>query len=199
MAAVCCQSIKDCVRFNVKDSKVLSPNRREFLFNKISKDFTIAIISIEPAEIDKILDETTINDCIARADAKLIMQLRPNIVYLDACDVNAKRYADTVRNYLDYSCTIISRHKADSIYPVVAAASIVAKVQRDRQVSILKERFGDFGSGYPSDPRTRNYLEGYIQKYDEVPSFARKKWKTVSSFFSERNQSKLKDFFSSKK
>ena len=169
------------------------------MYEKIIKNFKIAIISIEPEEIDKILEETTINNCIARADAKVIMKLRPNIIYLDACDVNAKRFGETVRKYLDYKCTIISRHKADSIFPVVAAASIIAKVHRDRQIISLKSKFGDFGSGYPSDLRTRDYIKRYIEKYHEAPSFARKKWRTVSSYYSEKNQSKLIDFFSSKR
>ncbi len=61
---------------------------------------------------------------------------------------------------------------------VVAAASIIAKVERDRAVETLREEHGDFGSGYPSDRHTIDYLVEYLKSNGSRPPFARKSWKT---------------------
>ena len=60
----------------------------------------------------------------------------------------------------------------------ISAASMLAKVERDREVAILRREHGDFGSGYPSDPRTIEFLEEWMKGHSEAPSFARLTWKT---------------------
>ena len=72
----------------------------------------------------------------------------------------------------------MSKHKADDLYAVVSAASIVAKVTRDRMIEDLKSQWGNIGSGYPSDPDTIAFLKRYIKERGEPPSIARMSWKT---------------------
>ena len=74
--------------------------------------------------------------------------------------------------------SIFSAHKADQKYPIVSAASIVAKCERDAEIAKISEENGYFGSGYPSDPRTIKFLEGWFSNQGEAPSFSRKSWKT---------------------
>ena len=81
---------------------------------------------------------------------------------------------------------IICRHKADEIYPAVSAASIVAKVIRDREIEKLHEKYGDFGSGYPSDPRTINFVKNSIQNKIDIDKIVRHQWKTYKSMLNRK-------------
>jgi ribonuclease HII len=194
VAAVCCHSEEECSRLGMRDSKTLSPARREDLYELVERNFTTAVVILSPKEIDQCLQETTLNVCLARAHAAVIQELRPEKAFVDAVDVIAARHAETMRRYMDWDCTIISEHKADRAYPVVGAASIVAKVIRDREVKRLRKQYGNFGSGYPADPVTRAYLEHYIQIHHTPPLFARKSWKTVTEYLKSLHQRELTEF-----
>jgi ribonuclease HII len=73
---------------------------------------------------------------------------------------------------------IISSHHADRKYPVVSAASIIAKVNRDRAIEKLRKNH-DLGSGYPSDSKTMNFIKEWISQNGDLPVFVRKSWKPV--------------------
>ncbi len=178
----------------VKDSKLLSPQERERLYSLIRKSCHVATVSIEAAEIDIIRQEMTMNACVARAHAQAIGKLSPSRAIVDACDVNASRYAEMVKNHLFKPCEILSEHHADENYPVVSAASIVAKVTRDRSIKRLTKNYGKIGSGYPSDPVTITWLTGYIEEHSTPPPIARKSWKTVSVILANKSQTRLEDF-----
>jgi ribonuclease HII len=194
VAAVCCHTEDECQRLGMRDSKTLSPARRNELHALVERHFTTAVVILSPQEIDQCLDEMTLNVCLARAHATVIQELRPEKAFVDAVDVIAARHAETMRRFMDWDCTIISEHKADRTYPIVGAASIVAKVIRDREVGHLRERYGDFGSGYPADPLTRIYLERYIREHRAPPPFARKSWKTISEYLEFLHQRRLTEF-----
>jgi ribonuclease HII len=194
VAAVCCHTEDECLRLGMRDSKTLSRARRKELYDLVERYFTTAVAVISPQEIDQCLEEMTINVCLARAHAGVIQELRPEKAYVDAVDVIAARHAETMRRFMDWDCTIISEHKADRSYPIVGAASIVAKVVRDREVEHLRGQYGDFGSGYPADPLTRAYLERYFREHRAPPPFARKSWKTISEYLEFLHQRKLTEF-----
>jgi ribonuclease HII len=181
--------------FEVHDSKLLSPKMRERLYMIIRKRFRVATVHIDAHEIDEIRTGITMNVCVARAHAQVIDKLSPSIAYVDACDVNAFRYADMVKSYLKQSCEIVSEHHADQTFKVVSAASIVAKVTRDRAIMALSKKYGNIGSGYPSDPVTIAFLSAYLDEYKCPPPIARKSWKTVSAMLGKKQQSQLSEFF----
>ena len=81
---------------------------------------------------------------------------------------------------------MVAEHRADRTYVVVSAASIIAKVERDRAVERLREAHGDFGSGYPSDDQTIAYLKSWVEREGKEPSFARKSWKTWDRVFTKQ-------------
>jgi ribonuclease HII len=135
------------------------------------------------------------NTCVARAHAKAIDKLAPSIAYVDACDVNAFRYADMVKSHLEQECEIVSEHNADQTFKVVSAASIIAKVTRDRAIAVLSKKYGEIGSGYPSDPVTIAFLSAYIDEHKCPPPIARKSWKTVTTMLGKKQQSQLSQFF----
>jgi ribonuclease HII len=178
----------------VEDSKTLSRKRRELLYEVIMEKFLTACTIISAQEIDRLRADITMNDIVARAHADVIRKLSCDTAYVDACDVNAKRYGETVSAYVGGVCQIVSEHKADDRFPVVSAASIIAKVTRDRCIEGLYKEFGNFGSGYPSDPYTIRFLETYIQEFSRPPSCARLSWETTRRIRDSLLQPSLFDF-----
>ncbi|WP_296801573.1 ribonuclease HII [uncultured Methanobrevibacter sp.] len=167
-------------RMGVKDSKRLVPNRRTILSRKLKKMFDYEIVVISALEIDKMrADGINLNDIEKNAMRDLIIRLNPEKAIVDAVDVKAERF----QNYLCESTgvNVIAEHKADDKYIEVSAASIIAKAERDAQIAEINKEYiktGGIGSGYPSDPTTKKFLNNYT--YDEMPEFVRKSWATVS-------------------
>jgi ribonuclease HII len=178
----------------VKDSKLLSRGERERLYIEIRKRCKVATVTINAQEIDAIRNEMTMNACVARAHARVIVKISPTRAYVDACDVNCLRYAEMVKAHLPISCEIVSEHHADEKFMVVSAASIVAKVVRDREIKKIAKKYGEIGSGYPSDPVTIRWLSGYIGEHPNPPPIARKSWKTVGTLLAKKSQRSLQDF-----
>jgi ribonuclease HII len=138
---------------------------------------------LSPAEIDRVVESKRklhkLNRLEAKAMAKVIAILKPDTVYVDASDILADRFAEHIQENLTFSPEIVSEHKADLKYPVVGAASIIAKVERDKAISQLQQKHGNIGSGYPSDTKTIKFLEDWIRKFGSYPDFVRKSWKTA--------------------
>jgi ribonuclease HII len=178
----------------VKDSKLLSAKERERLYTIIRKRCRVATVKLDAQEIDAVRQDMTLNAAVARAHAQVIIKLSPACAYVDACDVNAFRYAEMVKSHLERPCEIVSEHHADEKFPAVSAASIIAKVTRDRAIATLAKKYGDIGSGYPADPVTIRFLNAYIDEHRVPPPIARKSWKTVSAILAKKTQSSLLDF-----
>jgi len=174
----------------VKDSKLLTPNRREQLAQEIKKlALQFHIIKLSPAEIDKVVETGKklhrLNRLEAHTMAKVIETLKPDIAYVDASDVLAERFKEHIQEKIPFKVKIVSEHKADAKYPVVSAASIIAKVERDRTVQMLTKKHGDMGSGYTTDPKTIRFLENWVTKYGSYPDFVRKSWKPAKKLKGE--------------
>jgi ribonuclease HII len=193
VAAVACGSDDEAAATGARDSKTLSPKRREEIYADIVARFQVATRIIPPREIDA-RPGHTLNLCIARAHAAVVSDLGPELAILDACDVDERRYGRTVAGHLTCRCRIRSIHEADRIHPVVGAASIVAKVLRDRAIASLAREHGEIGSGYPSDPVTIAWLRGYLERERVPPPFARASWATTRDLLDELFQRQLTDF-----
>ena len=172
----------------VRDSKLLSPNTRKKLVKKIRQVADkIKIIEVSPKEIDsRVTLGMSLNTLEAKYMSKIIVELNPEIVYVDAADVKPERFSKTIRSFLPASrrkISIISEHNADKTYPIVSAASIIAKVRRDQIIKQLKKIYGDFGSGYPSDKKTIQFLENYVRKHHKLPGCVRKTWSTAKRIY----------------
>jgi len=167
----------------VRDSKTLSPSRREKLYPEILKVAQkVHWAGISPLEIDHVVLRgkrlRKLNYLEAVYFAKVIDALGAQSVTVDASDVIPQRFRDDILAHLGTSCEVRARHKADRDFPVVSAASIVAKVERDRAVAKLRGEHGDFGSGYPSDPVTREFFMERMRRGEPLPSYVRKSWRT---------------------
>jgi ribonuclease HII len=190
------ERIRELSSIGVRDSKVLSPTQRTNLaiaIRNIAHD--ISIVELPPEEIDEYVLKgrklRKLNYLEATAMAKVIRKLNPAIAYVDSSDVRPERFADDIQEHLVKRIRIISEHHADQKYPVVSAASIIAKVTRDQRIAEIEDQYGDFGSGYPSDERTIRFLEDWVRKHGSFPGFVRKSWKTISRIEQGIRQTKL--------
>ena len=172
------------VNIGVKDSKLLSQKRRSSLAKQI-REFAYGchVIFLSPMEIDRVVNSMRrlhkLNRLEAHAMAKAITILKPDVVYVDASDIFESRFGEHILENLNFAPKIVSKHKADRTYPIVSAASIIAKVERDQAISQLQEKYGRIGCGYPSDSITLRFLEDWIRKFGSYPDFVRKSWKTA--------------------
>jgi ribonuclease HII len=195
VAAVACRSARDLSGIPVKDSKALRPEERTRLSGLITERLPTAVLVIDAGEIDSFRRTGSMNLLMARAHARVIAELRPHRAYVDACDVIASRYGQTVAACLDFPCQVTAEHHADENRPVVSAASIVAKVARDRIIDGLAASFGEIGSGYPSDEKTISFLAGYIRDHGAPPSCARASWETTRALVCRIEQADLSRYF----
>lgn len=192
-AGVCVSEPRELEGLGLKDSKQLTPGRREALYEEIAARGKTCAVVKTPADIDA--RSGTMNLFTACCHAEVIHSLLPETAYVDACDVNAARFGWTVLSLAGVpDLEIVSEHKADDRFLVVSAASIIAKVTRDRLVEELSIEFGDLGSGYPSDPLTISFLTAYIRRHGTPPSCARKSWKTVDEIIAKCSQHSLANY-----
>ncbi len=183
----------------VKDSKQLSSETREELFERIheiSHDFRVEVI--EPDAIDLSLKDpgTNLNWLEGETSARLVSELNPDTIILDCPSPNISAYRDFVSVRLNEAvrkkAKLIVEHKADVNHIVVAAASIIAKVIRDRAIDHIRSELRvDCGSGYMSDPKTQEFLEKY---HDVHPHFFRKGWQSFKDVEERKKQKSLVEF-----
>ena len=176
----------------VKDSKKLSPAQREKLYPKVAHMCKYACAKVTAAELNVLMDKYSLNEIEAMKIAGLIdsLALPGATVYVDSPDNVPAKFAKRIEKYMRTKHKIVSANKADDLYLTVSAASIIAKVTRDREIEKIKKEVGvDFNSGYTSDPVTQMY----IKKRHEYPAllpYLRTKWSTLRV----DTQKKLFDF-----
>lgn len=180
-----------------KDSKLLTPKTREILFDQIKKMvLKYELVILSPKEIDEAVEggkATNLNWLEATTSAKIINKLKPEKAILDCPSPNLKAYEAYLRKQLDNKkIVLVCAHHADKNFPLVSAASILAKVTRDREIAKLKKELGvDFGSGYPSDPVTKEFLK---EHYMDYPDIIRHSWAPYKELIKQKSQKKLGEF-----
>ncbi len=186
---------KDIARLKaigVKDSKLLTREQREGLFDKILKIVKkYKIIIVEPKEIDEALesDELNLNWLEAHKTAEIINSLKPDKVTVDSPSNNCEAYTVYLVKLLkDKKLDLECIHKADLKHVYVGAASILAKVTRDKEMDKIKEKYGDCGPGYMSNEVTQNFLAENWEKYPEI---FRKSWVSYQNHKNNKDQKKL--------
>ena len=176
--------IKLLKKLGVRDSKKLSPAAREYLYKKIIETVDdYHVIRIPPRVIDKSVANHSLNHLEAKYMARVISKLSPSTAFVDSCDVNSKRFGKEISE-LTSNTKIRSYHHADSKFVTVSAASILAKVSRDRAIMRLGKNH-DIGSGYPSDPKTKMFVKKSLRRNHDMP-FLRKSWKPVQILMKKR-------------
>lgn len=191
--------VRELQRLGVKDSKKLNPKRRRVLYEKVrGVALKCHVIIISPSEVDYAVSRKVETKGLNRLEgltmARMINYLRPDVAYIDASDVSIERFKKYILEGLTREVDLIIEHKADSKYPIVSAASIVAKVTRDQQIESIKRKYGDFGSGYMSDPRTVKFLRELISREKRCPKFVRASWKPVKKLIEKTKSIRIDSF-----
>ena len=190
---------KEFKKLGVKDSKQLTPKRRAFLADIIrekAEDFEVVIVYPDEIESSN-ADGTNLNDVEAIACAQIINKINKGYgkmkVVLDCPSTGINKWRDFLKTkIIDLSnLEVVCEHKADVNHVSVSAASIIAKDVREKEMAILKEKYGhEIGSGYASDPYTIKFLEKHANKFKDEGLF-RKTWSTWKNASANLEQAKL--------
>ena len=185
-------------KFKFNDSKALKPEEREKMFEQIKSHPNIIRYELIVLTSDYISKEmlkrqkVSLNEISQNSAKTLIKMARDKKVNIRKIYVDTVGPAIPYQNLLkasldDQSIVVKVEPKADATFECVSAASIVAKVTRDNHIEIIEKEDKDCGSGYPSDPKTKEWLKN---NYDNVFGFGREvrfSWKTVDTMFKENN------------
>ena len=175
----------------VQDSKVLTPDTRERLYRIIldcALDYVIC--RVYPRTIDNSVLFHGLADLELDRMSKIVSAVQADHYYVDSCYADENLFGQKLAALS--GCSSIHSHvRADSQFTVVAAASILAKVSRDRSVSHI-QRQHPIGSGYPSDPTVREYVSAIYQTTGMFPVFVRQSWYTACRI-AGRQQAKTPD------
>ncbi|MFH1056604.1 MAG: ribonuclease HII, partial [Candidatus Micrarchaeota archaeon] len=174
------------------------PLQRERLFEKLTKTkgWNHSVIEYTASQITRLMrKKVSLNTIEAAmvADALSRLEPKPSKVFVDSPDSVPAKFEKRIRKFYNHKMEFVCGNKADAKYPVVSAASIIAKVLRDRQIEKLHREIGDFGSGYTHDPKTIEFLKKNFDR-PEVQEYLRHEWSTIRKNHAPAGQAKLGDF-----
>jgi len=184
------------IKLKPKDSKLLAKEEREELYPKLLSALKYyKVIIMQPKEIDKAVhghDGLNLNKLEAHKQAEILNEFNPDKAIIDCPSNNIASYRLYLKKLVkNKKIELILEHNAER-YPLVAAASIIAKVTGDKEIGLLKKQIGiDFGSGYMSDPKTVEFLKNNFENY---PELFRKSWFPYKDLVSKKFQKNLSDF-----
>ncbi|XP_020248137.1 ribonuclease H2 subunit A [Asparagus officinalis] len=194
-----CSYQKTLSSLNFADSKTLKEEKREELFENLKVDNCIGweVDVIDPRELSakmlrklKVnLNEISHNSAIGLVRRVINMGVLLTEVYVDTVG-DAEKYQIKLSEIFPGVKFVVSK-KADSLYPVVSGASIVAKVTRDRALrdwvpdETADNMHTNFGSGYPGDPETKAWLEHHKHSLFGFPTLVRFSWGTCTPYFKD--------------
>jgi len=177
----------------ITDSKKLSVQKRETLYTKILQSaVSVFVCRISPITIDNYVNYKKLNVLESRFMTIIADNLRADKIIIDACDVKPDRFKQSIlKNLTSKSVKIYCFHKADTDNLIVSAASVIAKVTRDREIKKIEEILcKKIGSGYPSDPLTKLFLKNHL--FDkENKKYIRFSWSPVKNLINECAQTTL--------
>jgi len=180
---ICCayckrENEKTLKKIAFKDSKGLSENQRKEAYAELKKICNFKFVEVSAADLNDLMKKMSLNDIEAKFIAELVKKVDNADVMIDMPD----RYSWVFRKRMEKFGVkrFEAEHKADEKYPIVAAASICAKVLRDEKIDKIKEATVDCGSGYPSDQKTIAALKDK-ESYRKLAPFIRKRWKTLDT------------------
>jgi len=190
------EDLHKLIALKPRDSKLMTASEREESYPKllrVLKHYKVFIL--QPDEIDKAVhghDGLNLNKLEAKKQAEILDEFKPGKAIIDCPSNNIDSYGIYLKKLLkNKKIELILEHNAER-YPLVAAASIIAKVTGDREVEKLKKQIGiDFGSGYMSDPKTVEFLQKNFENY---PELFRKSWFPYQELVNKKFQKSLSDF-----
>lgn len=194
VSAVYAESDDALKDLGVKDSKKLTPRIRENMFEVIADSFKTTVVTVSASEIDDLRKHLTLNEIELDMFVRASSEVPVSRVYADCPDVNESGFSRDMRARMD-GTDVLAKHKADDTYPIVSAASIIAKVTRDRSMENIQKEFGvNIGSGYPSDHYTMEFIEKWIKDNGRPPEHTRCSWEPVKRLMTVSKNTKISDW-----
>lgn len=193
--ALVCGDEDGFTSMELTDSKLLTRNERESLYPEIRKKFYSSFILVSASELNMLMPTASLNEIEAMKAAYLLdeLPLSPHEVLVDSPDPHAANFAHRIRRHTPKGLNLRAEHKADLNYPVVSAASIIAKVLRDWEIDRIRDELGhNFSSGYPSDKSTVDAVREMLRT-GRGKDYVRMRWSTVAKILS--SQSRLDSYF----
>ncbi|MEF8776887.1 MAG: ribonuclease HII [Haloarculaceae archaeon] len=197
---------------DVGDSKAVAPDRRATLETEVRS--VAARVAVAEVPVDRIDDPgTDMNSLTVAAHAEALDAVAGNGLAgslevadalegpidagvdltgtVDASDTDADRFGRRVADAAHAPVDVHAEHGADASDPLVGAASIVAKEAREAHVADLADEYGRVGSGYPNDPKTREFLLDHVEREGTLPDCARASWQTSADVLAAVEQTGL--------
>lgn len=194
------EKVEELEKIGVKDSKKLEKKEREKIFEKLIEigKFHQKIISATEINYYLLQKSLNLNELEIIKMAELINETSAEIYYIDA-PFNPSKFKRTLSSLIKRNVEIIAEHKLDEKNLVVASASIIGKVIRDREIEKIKSIISfDFGSGYVSDKKTKEFIEKSIRERKDY-DFIRKSWITYEDLSKKIKVVKLSKFIKENK
>lgn len=182
-------------KIGVRDSKKLSPKVRERMYDEILSSVNdYSIVILEAKEIDERMKVKNLNEIEMDMFVEATTKIPTDAIYADCPDVDENRFTVELSSRTG-NTGAVGRNKADDIYPVVSAASIIAKVTRDRLMDRISEKFGvDLGSGYPSDEKTMSFIRDWIAEHHSAPEYTRTCWEPIKKLLMVSRNTRITDW-----
>jgi len=190
----------DLKNLGVDDSKALKEGQRDELLQKLfdNSDYIgWAIHVLAPTFISTSmyrrgkynLNTMSHDTAIGLVNKAIEAGVRVAEVYVDTVGPPEKYQAKLEAIFPELKITVAK--KADSLYPCVSAASICAKVARDKALGEWKfaedkEFTSKWGSGYPGDAVTKKFLQDNLDDLFGFPSIVRFSWKTSENILEQK-------------
>lgn len=178
--------LKSLKQYGFADSKTLKEDKREQLFQIIeenhhelnenvgwatttmtAKDILRGMLQSSHGSGAYNLNEQAHDTTIQLIKEVIASGVNVKYIYVDTVGPPVTYQAKLQKEFPHSSVTVAK--KADSIYPIVSTASVVAKVTRDKNLTYYTKTLEEFkgqkiGSGYPSDPNTSRWLNSHVDK-----------------------------------
>jgi len=194
---------KKLVKLGVKDSKQLTPKKREELAPKIENLCnSVIVLRIPACKIDSYRkNKINLDSLEAMKMAEIINVSQAEKIFVDSLNFNSDKFKNRIIHHLeDKDIELVCENYSDETYPVVSAASIIAKVERDKVINEIKRKVNyDFGVGYSHDQRTVEFVRMLAKNNKKFPPYIRSTWVTAQIIREHSWQRKLKEFLLRKK
>lgn len=198
--------LADLEAMKVADSKTMSESERERLFAKMEENggflgWALDVLSpnlISTSMLGRVkynLNALSHDTAAGLIQYALDQGVRVTQVFVDTVGLPETYQERLQQRFPGIDVTV--RAKADALYPVVSAASICAKVARDRAVKNwqfverLEDLDADYGSGYPNDPKTKAWLKKHVEPVFGFPQFVRFSWSTAQTILEKEAENVL--------
>lgn len=171
------------LELGVRDSKELTPHTRAALYRQLVRLGRIGVAAVPPKSIDSGNLNRLTEKAILRAVDAIARQVGgyASISSVVVDRFGSPRLLPEALRRRGFRGILIVEERADKKYPYVAAASIVAKHLRDLRMKVLSSMYGVPGSGYPSDPRTMDWVRAVLRR-GERPPIIRYSWSSLKEY-----------------